>query len=83
QVIAATAEIIKAVELTEPDVLAYYAFRTQTEIVFVETYKTPAANDAHVKTDHFQSFSAKVGPLLEKPLELKLGTFLSGFEQRA
>ncbi|KAG9774442.1 hypothetical protein KCU88_g5433, partial [Aureobasidium melanogenum] len=37
EVAAAVTELTKKVEATEPDVLTYYAFRTEKEIVFVET----------------------------------------------
>ncbi|KAJ4525269.1 hypothetical protein HRR83_000947 [Exophiala dermatitidis] len=82
EVAAAVTELTKKVEATEPDVLTYYAFRTEKEIVFVETYKTIEAHEAHTKTEHFQSVVGKISPLLEKPLQIKQGSFISGFEHR-
>ncbi|EXJ87828.1 hypothetical protein A1O1_04755 [Capronia coronata CBS 617.96] len=79
---AAAAEVTKAVLATEPDVFRYYTFRTESEYVFVEGYKTEEAHAAHVETEHFKAFFAKVSPLFEKPPVIKSGSFVAGFENR-
>ncbi|KAL1987760.1 hypothetical protein VTN96DRAFT_2600 [Rasamsonia emersonii] len=87
ELLAAVQEITKAVQATEPDVLTYFAFRAKgqdgkDEVVFVEKYKNQASLDAHVKTAHFQALVEKLPGLVEKPFDLKQGSFIAGFEHR-
>ncbi|CAL5866521.1 uncharacterized protein PFLUO_LOCUS730 [Penicillium psychrofluorescens] len=78
EVIALVTEVVRKVQENEPDTLLYYAFRVQdkNEIVVVERYKNQAAVKTHVQSSYFKEFAAKLGPLADKPMELRNGNML-------
>ncbi|KAJ9202995.1 hypothetical protein DTO166G4_7665 [Paecilomyces variotii] len=85
ELIAIGKECAEKVHATEPDTLIYYALKVQDkdEVIFVEKYKNQATVDAHLKTEHFQQLAAKVPDLTTKPFDIKIGSFLFGYEGRS
>ncbi|EAS35066.3 uncharacterized protein CIMG_00420 [Coccidioides immitis RS] len=68
----------------EPNTLRFYVVRPKkgNELIVVEKYKDAAALKAHGGTEYFKAMVAKVTPLLAAPTDLKLCSFVGGFEGR-
>jgi len=82
EAIKALEEMCKAVEESEPGVLAYVCHRSAKhpeEIVFFEVYKDDEALKAHAKTAHMGKLRAAFLTLFRPPLELTRLDRIAGF----
>lgn len=82
EAIKALEEMCKAVEETEPGVLAYVCHRSSKhpdEVVFFEVYKDDQALKAHGKTPHMGKLRAAFLTLFRPPLELTRLDRIAGF----
>ena len=62
----AAKDLVKAVNIKEPDCLLYKLYRTDDEhtYVFLERYKDQAAVDFHRNSDHFKTLGTAMGPFI-------------------
>jgi quinol monooxygenase YgiN len=86
EAIKALEEMCKAVEETEPGVLAYVCHRSTKhpeEVVFFEVYKDDEALKAHAKTPHMGKLRGAFLTLFRPPLELTRLDRIAGFTRSA
>ncbi|RAL10553.1 putative quinol monooxygenase [Aspergillus homomorphus CBS 101889] len=76
EVAALWSELSRQVQANEPDTLFYYAYvnRDRTAVIVVERYRNQEAYEKHGQTPWFQTFMAKAGGLMAKPLDIQRGS---------
>ncbi|KAI5294010.1 hypothetical protein KEM52_004862 [Ascosphaera acerosa] len=83
-VIAMWNDFAAKVKETESDCNIFHIIRVKDsdEFVCVEKYQDFQAQEDHVIGDTFKEFKEKVSPLLETPIQTKIGFTVGGFESR-
>jgi quinol monooxygenase YgiN len=74
-------ELVEATNRLEPGVTIYKFFRSQKEpttYTMMELYSDQASLDAHMKSDHFRTIGAKLGPCLTERPQLDRYDHLAG-----
>src|SRR5262245_42446374 len=78
---AAMRELVRATKTNEPGVKVYEFCRSQKSAdtyVVMELYADQATLDAHMKSDHFRTIGARLGPCLAERPQLDLYDHLPG-----
>ncbi len=74
-------ELVDATTRLEPGVTIYKFFRSQKEpttYTMMELYSDQATLDAHMKSDHFRTIGARLGPCLAERPQLDRYDYLAG-----
>jgi len=77
----AMSELVEATNRLEPGVAIYKFFRSQKEptiYTMMELYANQTTLDAHMKSDHFRTIGAKLGPCLAERPQLDRYDHLAG-----